>query len=175
MGKSNLSDLLQRAVDTLPVDLSTVLILRYGLRDGRRQSIGKISKQLEIKGSGIARMETKAIRNLRKPDLCRPLFQALDAMELFIWHEISEEISEAGSLMRKSESYDMAMRRLPGEISLAIKCRYGSLAKWLECNAAEAEDNWFRSKHSPETVKEKIQQLAVIWEKTGRPFLSTDF
>ena len=171
MEKSDLRHLLRRAVDTLPVDLSTVLILRYGLGNGGRQSIGKISKQLKIKGSGVARMETKAIRNLRKPDLCRPLFQALDAMDLFIWHEIAEEISDAGSLMRKSESYDMAMRRLPGEISLAIKCRYGGLGKWLECNAAEAEDNWFRSKHPPETVKEKVQQLAVIWNQNRSPLL----
>ncbi len=171
METDHLRNLLNRAIHKLPADLKTVLILRYGLQDGNRQSVGKISRQLNAKASRIARMEIKAIRQLRRPKICAPLFEALDAVDPVIWHEIAEEISEAGSLVRKSDNYDTPMQNLPGEISLAIKCRYSSLGKWIECNAVENENLWFRSKHPPETVKDKVGQLAGIWNRDTTPLL----
>ena len=158
MEKNNLRALVNTALNELSPDLRTVLMLSYGLGGSGRQSIGKISKQLKVKSSRVARMEMKAIRNLRRPTLFAPILEALDEMVTLIWHEIAEEISEAGSLIRKSENYDIVMEALPGEISLAIKCRYGSLISWIGFNAAEAERDWFRSKYAPETVTAKLEQ-----------------
>ena len=171
MGNNKLGELLNSAIDKLPGDLKTVLVLRYGLGDNGRQSIKKISRQLHTKASQIVRIETKAIRKLRNPTLCVLFFEALDEMDSFIWHEISEEISEAGSLIRKNENYDLIMEALSGEILLAIKCRYGSLLRWVECNAVKSENVWFRSKYSPETVMDRVQQLIRIWNKHPSPFM----
>ena len=170
MEKKNLREHIKRAVDELPSDLKAVLFFRYGLVDGRKQSIGEVAKNLNAKTSQVAAIELKAIRRLRKPALCAPFFKILDEMDSLIWHEIAEEISDAGSLIRKNENFDMAMEALPGEISLAIKCRYSNLATCIASNSFEVENTWFRSKYSHETVKDKVQQLNAIWHEKPSPF-----
>ena len=171
MGMKNMRALMNRAIDKLPSDLKTVLVLRYGLGDSGKQSIRNISKQRNAKTFQVAHLETKAIRWLRRPALCVPFLKVLDEMDSFIWRAISEEISEAGSLIRISESYDMVMEALPGEISLAIMCRYGSLLKWIESNAAQAENAWFRSTYPHETVSDRVRQLVRFWNINGSPLL----
>ncbi len=171
MESGTLRQLVKRAVRKLPEDLRTVLTLRYGIGDSGRQSFGKIAKQLHVKSSQVARMETKAVRKLRNPALCAPFIKVLDEMDPFIWYEISEEISEAGRLIRKSECYDRAMEALPGEISLAIRCAYTSLPNWIECNAVQAENAWFRSLYPPEMAKDRLQQLETIWNSCKTPFM----
>ena len=171
MGMKNMRALMNRAIDKLPSDLKTVLVLRYGLGDSGKQSIRNISKQRNAKTFQVAQLETKAIRWLRKPALCVPFLEVLDEMDSFIWRAISEEISEAGSLIRISVSYDMVMEALPGEISLAIMCRYGSLLRWIERNAAKAENAWFRSTYPHETVSVRVRQLVRFWNINGSPLL----
>ena len=170
MEKNNLRESIKRAVDKLSVDLKAVLFFRYGLVDGRRQSTGEVAKKFSAKTSQVVGMEVKAIRNLRRPALCAPFFKVLDEMDAPIWHEMAEEISEAGSLIRKSENLDLTMEALPGEISLAIKCRYGNLSTYIASNFFEIENAWFRSKYFYETVKDKVQQLNEIWHKKTSPF-----
>jgi len=171
MGMKNMRELVNRAIDKLPSDLKTVLVLRYGLGDSGKQSIINISKQRNAKPFQVAQLVAKAIRWLRKPVLCVLFLEALDEMDSFIWRAISEEISEAGSLIRISESYDMVMEALPGELSLAIMCHYGSLNKWIECNAAKSENAWFRSTYPQETVSDKVRQLVRFWNINGSPLL----
>ena len=170
MEKNNLREHIKRAVDELPSDLKAVLFFRYGLVDGRKQSIGEAAKNLNAKTSQVAAIELKAIRCLRKPALCAPFFKILDEMDPLIWHEIAEEISDAGSLIRKNENFDMAMEALPGEISLAIKCRYSNLVACIASNSFEVENTWFRSKYSHETVKDKVRKLNEIRREKTSPF-----
>ena len=170
MENNNLRKCIERAVDELPSDLKDVLSFRYGLVDGPKQSTREVAKKLNARGSEIARMEMKGLRMLRRPSLCVPFLKILDEMDSLIWHQIAEKISEAGSLIRKNENLDMVMETLPGEISLAIKCRYSNLSAFVASNSFEVENTWFRSKYFHKIVRDKVQALNEIWHEKTDPF-----
>lgn len=169
MVRCNPRMLLNKALEALPGDVRQVLSLYYGLQDGQRSSFGGIAKALHIPLSRIVRMERQGTRKLRRPDLCVPLFDALDEMDSFIWSQISIKISDAGSLLPKVSSYDQALNGLQGEVSLLIRCRYETLSNWLQWNASETDSFWFRSPYKPQAVQDGVSRLCDIWPRHTPP------
>lgn len=166
---NELHGLLKEALRTLPVDVAKVLTLRYGLEDSRKQSFARIAKALQTTSAFVIQKELQGVRRLRRPNICAPFFDALNRMDAFLWSQISRKISDAGSLVPKSDTYDRVLESLPGEISLAIRCRYATLGKWLECNALETDSYWYRSQYSPEMVNQALERLSRIWNEQTPP------
>ena len=74
-----LKEQLHSVLDTLTLREKRVLILRYGLEDGRQRTLEEVGKEFKVTRERIRQIEAKALRKLRHPNRARKLRDYLDA------------------------------------------------------------------------------------------------
>ena len=68
-----LREQLLQALDTLPPRENEVLLMRYGLRDGRPKTLEEVGKEFNVTRERIRQIEAKALRKLRHPNRTKRL------------------------------------------------------------------------------------------------------
>ena len=68
-----LQDQIARLLDTLAEREQRVLILRFGLKDGRSRTLEEVGKEFNVTRERIRQIEAKALRKLRHPSRARML------------------------------------------------------------------------------------------------------
>ena len=68
-----LQDQIARLLDTLAEREQRVLILRFGLKDGRSRTLEEVGKEFKVTRERIRQIEAKALRKLRHPSRARML------------------------------------------------------------------------------------------------------
>ncbi len=70
---SILKDQITRLLDTLTDREQRVLILRFGLKDGRSRTLEEVGKEFNVTRERIRQIEAKALRKLRHPSRAKML------------------------------------------------------------------------------------------------------
>ena len=70
---SMLQDQIARLLETLTDREQRVLILRFGLKDGRSRTLEEVGKEFNVTRERIRQIEAKALRKLRHPSRARML------------------------------------------------------------------------------------------------------
>ena len=70
---SVLQDQISKVLDTLTEREQRVLILRFGLKDGRTRTLEEVGKEFNVTRERIRQIEAKALRKLRHPSRARML------------------------------------------------------------------------------------------------------
>ena len=68
-----LQDQIAKLLDTLTEREQRVLILRFGLRDGRSRTLEEVGKEFNVTRERIRQIEAKALRKLRHPSRAKLL------------------------------------------------------------------------------------------------------
>ena len=68
-----LQDQISRLLDTLTAREQRVLILRFGLKDGRSRTLEEVGREFNVTRERIRQIEAKALRKLRHPSRARML------------------------------------------------------------------------------------------------------
>ena len=68
-----LQDQISRLLDTLTEREQRVLILRFGLKDGRTRTLEEVGKEFNVTRERIRQIEAKALRKLRHPSRSKML------------------------------------------------------------------------------------------------------
>src|SRR3989338_257696 len=78
VSKEFLRDYLNEVLDTLSDRERKVLIMRFGLDDGKNKTLEDVGKEFSVTRERIRQIEAKAIRKLRHPTRARKLKDFLD-------------------------------------------------------------------------------------------------
>jgi RNA polymerase primary sigma factor len=70
---SILRDQITKLLDTLTDREQRVLILRFGLKDGRSRTLEEVGKEFNVTRERIRQIEAKALRKLRHPSRAKML------------------------------------------------------------------------------------------------------
>lgn len=70
---SMLKQTLGEVLDTLSEREKRVIILRYGLIDGRQRTLEEVGEEFQVTRERIRQIESKALRKLRHPKCSRKL------------------------------------------------------------------------------------------------------
>ena len=73
-----LREQLMSVLDTLTEREKKVLILRFGIEDGRSRTLEEVGKEFNVTRERIRQIEAKALRKLRHPSRSRKLKDYLD-------------------------------------------------------------------------------------------------
>ena len=73
-----LKEQVQEVVGTLTPREQKVLILRFGLEDGRSRTLEEVGREFNVTRERIRQIEAKALRKLRHPSRSRKLKDYLD-------------------------------------------------------------------------------------------------
>ena len=73
-----LKQMLGDVLDTLSDREKRVIILRYGLIDGRQRTLEEVGQEFQVTRERIRQIETKALRKLRHPSRSRKLKDFLE-------------------------------------------------------------------------------------------------
>ena len=73
-----LKEQLAEVLDTLTPREEKVLILRFGLEDGRSRTLEEVGREFRVTRERIRQIEAKALRKLRHPSRSRKLKDYLD-------------------------------------------------------------------------------------------------
>ncbi len=76
--KSMLKQMLGEVLDTLSEREKRVIILRFGLIDGRQRTLEEVGQEFQVTRERIRQIETKALRKLRHPTRSRKLKDFLE-------------------------------------------------------------------------------------------------
>ncbi len=76
--KSMLKQMLGEVLDTLSDREKRVIILRFGLIDGRQRTLEEVGQEFQVTRERIRQIETKALRKLRHPSRSRKLKDFLE-------------------------------------------------------------------------------------------------
>ncbi len=76
--KSMLKQMLGEVLDTLSEREKRVIILRFGLLDGRQRTLEEVGQEFQVTRERIRQIETKALRKLRHPSRSRKLKDFLE-------------------------------------------------------------------------------------------------
>ena len=68
-----LREQLLQVLDTLTPRENEVLLMRYGLRDGRPKTLEEVGKEFNVTRERIRQIEAKALRKLRHPNRTKKL------------------------------------------------------------------------------------------------------
>ena len=68
-----LQDQIAKLLDTLAEREQRVLILRFGLKDGRSRTLEEVGKEFNVTRERIRQIEAKALRKLRHPSRSKRL------------------------------------------------------------------------------------------------------
>jgi len=68
-----LRDQISKLLDTLTEREQRVLILRFGLQDGRSRTLEEVGKEFHVTRERIRQIEAKALRKLRHPSRAKML------------------------------------------------------------------------------------------------------
>ena len=71
--KEMLKETLVKVLDTLTDSEKQVLMLRFGLKDGKARTLGEVSKNFKVTRERIRQIEAKALRKLRHPSRSKKL------------------------------------------------------------------------------------------------------
>ncbi len=158
-----------KAIAFLNNELRQVLELKYGIggkpcytNKKTGQLIGKSARHVDV-------AENKAIRQLRRPDIAKPLINALKNEDELIWKTISEPVAACGRLVLKRESYETLFEKLPGEILMLIRMAYQHFYAWLEYNTVDAPAACFRSTYTGDEVLGQLNGFSEIIEQNSPP------
>jgi RNA polymerase primary sigma factor len=80
-GYSILKDKMHEVLDTLTARERTVLIERFGLRDGKPKTLEEVGDQFGVTRERIRQIEAKALRKMRHPTRSKQLQAFLDLLE----------------------------------------------------------------------------------------------
>lgn len=69
---------MRKAIATLEPREQRVISLRFGLEDGRAKTLEEIGPEFHVTRERIRQIESKALRKLRRPRICRQLKDYLD-------------------------------------------------------------------------------------------------
>ena len=70
---SSLKDQISKLLDTLTEREQKVLMLRFGLTDGRTRTLEEVGKEFNVTRERIRQIEAKALRKLRHPSRSKHL------------------------------------------------------------------------------------------------------
>jgi RNA polymerase primary sigma factor len=73
-----LKDALQDVLETLSPREKKVLMMRFGLEDGKPKTLEEVGKEFKVTRERIRQIEAKAIRKLKHPTRARKLRDFLD-------------------------------------------------------------------------------------------------
>jgi len=73
-----LKDALQEVLETLSPREKKVLVMRFGLEDGKPKTLEEVGKEFKVTRERIRQIEAKAIRKLKHPTRARKLRDFLD-------------------------------------------------------------------------------------------------
>lgn len=73
VSEESLKEQIQEVLSTLSVKQRRVLVLRFGLEDGRARTLEEVASEFSVSCERIRQIEAKAIRKLRQPYLSRKL------------------------------------------------------------------------------------------------------
>lgn len=71
--KTALKEAMSQALDTLSDREKEVIILRYGIRDGKERTLEEVGQVFHVTRERIRQIEAKALRKLRQPSRARQL------------------------------------------------------------------------------------------------------
>jgi RNA polymerase primary sigma factor len=75
----NLSDCTQRALSTLTPREERVLRLRFGIDEDSSHTLEEVGQEFAVTRERIRQIEAKALRKLRRPEICDGLSTFFDA------------------------------------------------------------------------------------------------
>ncbi len=73
------------AVSTLTERECRVILLRFGLEDGRRRPLLEVAKEFGVTRERIRQIEAKALRMLRHPSRSKSLREMADPASMAVW------------------------------------------------------------------------------------------
>ena len=110
-----LKEQLMEVLDTLSEREKKVLMLRFGLEDGRPRTLEEVGKEFNVTRERIRQIEAKALRKLRHPSRSKKLKDYLEYA-----HEIKPETDgnvPSGITGRKSSGYRHRSRLYPDSLN----------------------------------------------------------
>ena len=78
MSKELLKEAMNKVLETLSPREKKVLIMRFGLDDGKPKTLEEVGKEFKVTRERIRQIEAKAIRKLKHPTRARKLKDFLD-------------------------------------------------------------------------------------------------
>ncbi len=98
------------------------------------------------------------------------IIEALEKGDREIWCALSESNGlDSGSWVDKNNLTRNILTNLPGELLVAIKCFYGTIAGWLFQNACKVTIGWFRSEYPDRDVLETIHRIEKMHQEVCLP------
>ncbi|MCP4552857.1 MAG: hypothetical protein GY834_12635 [Bacteroidetes bacterium] len=141
---------IDHGLDQLPEKMKRALQSRYGLNGGNKKKISMES---------FSKLEAKAIRKLRHPELMRNLVTLFEDFSTEIWSAVSQTISDAGSVVYFDGHQITMYDSLAGELRLLMDCIYGYNEIWLSAHAYRTDIAWFKSRYPDQKVVEKVTMI----------------
>ena len=143
---------LHKGLSCLPERLSRIIKLSYGLEREKLYLPEEIAKKLDLTSQRVIKLEAKAIRQLRSPQLIKPLILSFESLEHEIWVVISDNVNKHDSVVLRKDYLNRTTNKLHGEILLVMNCVFGSIEEWLSSYACQTDFGWFRSKYPKNIV-----------------------
>ena len=176
MNDSQLSKTISNALLSLGERYRTLLSLYYGIDNVQKLSLAKIAKHhLKIPGSKAVFFKDKAIHQLRRPVLVRPIAESLKLLTDDIWKQVSEPAGDTLRVVMKNDANILKFLSLPGPVLLALRCMYSNnYNSWLSEYFPETSTAWFKSDYPADLVLKAHDRFVGICRDSSFP-IQTSF
>ena len=171
MNVSQLSKIISNALLSLDERYRTILSLYYGIDSAQKLSLAKIAKHhLKIPGSRAVFLKDKAINQLRRPVLVRPIAESLKLLTDDIWNQVSEPAGDTLRVVMKNDAIIPKFLSLPGPVLLALRCMYSNnYGNWLSEYFPETSTAWFKSDYPADLVLKAHDRFVRICRDSSFP------
>ncbi|MEA2083758.1 MAG: sigma factor-like helix-turn-helix DNA-binding protein [Thermodesulfobacteriota bacterium] len=131
----------------------TLLSLYYRIDSAQKLSLAEIAGHLNIPRSRAVLLKEKAINQLRRPVLIRPIAESLKLLTDDIWLHVSEPAGDILRVVKKNDVIKPRFLSLPRPVLLALQCMYSNdFDYWLSEYFHETSTVWFKSDYPADLV-----------------------
>ncbi|MEA1934913.1 MAG: hypothetical protein U9N60_10900 [Thermodesulfobacteriota bacterium] len=171
MNDSQLSKTISNALLSLGEKYRTLLSLYYGIDNAEKLSLAKIARHhLKMPGSKAVFFKDKAIHQLRRPVLVRPIAESLKLLTDDIWKHVSEPAGDTLRVVMKNDANIPKFLSLPGPVLLALRCMYSNnYGNWLSEYFPETSTAWFKSDYPADLVLKAHDRFVRISRDSSFP------
>lgn len=163
-GFERVSDLVLMALNTQPVLGRRATIAYYGIQCPCL-SVQEIGRLLQMDEKAVGDEVQRTLRRLRHPKVSGWLQKALCLGEDWAW----TRITNAQGIVYKRDYPAHVLPRLPGEMLLAIACRYDAVTDWMSKTSHETTVAWVRCEFTESALREATEKLQRSRESISLP------
>ena len=173
---SQLSKTISNALQSLDKRYQTILSLYYGIDSAQKLSLAKIARHhLKIPAGKAVFLKNKAINQLRRPVLVRPIAKSLKLLTDDIWKQVSEPAGDTLRVVMKNDAIEPKFLSLPGPALLALRCMYSyNYGNWISEYFPETSTAWFKSDYPADLVLKVHDRFVRICRDSSFP-IQTSF